>query len=333
MPNGRNSSFDRPVALSLATLMVIYCLVTALTYHKISHTYPDAVLSGPHPSLSISTTSQKPQRGALPRALGVSPSSSTTTAGGPEAIAELQKTFPIHVKDDMEQIVHPGLLAMKESARQLWPADLPRNLTVPKFFDDSHGAAYGGSIRHYLGDGKQLMTPELAATIGSKIKGDDGSELETIYCSVASYRDPECSGTVADVFERAKHPERIRVAIVDQRTQGDPICAVPETPCDVDPDQTLCKYAHLIDRTELDARWACGPVFARHLAHRHYRGEYFAMQIDAHVRFTENWDADLVTFWHQANNELGVLTTYLSDINHSIDPVTHTSQHPSRKYS
>lgn len=54
------------------------------------------------------------------------------------------------------------------------------------------------------------------------------------------------------------------------------------------------------------------------------------MQIDAHVRFTQNWDDDLVTFWFQAADEMAVLTTYLSDINGSIDPVTHTSMHKTR---
>ena len=321
MANGRSSKFDKPVALSLAGLMVIYCLVTGLAYYKISQTQHVVNLDEHHASLAVTT----PLR--TRNAIQAPPLTTSTTM----SIAQLQRTFPIHVKEDTEEILHPGLLAMKPSARQLWPKDLPHNVTVPKFFEDSHGAVYGGSIRHYLGDGQQLMTPELAASVGSTIDDStSGETLETIYCSVASYRDPECSGTVADVFERAKYPDRIRVAIVDQRTAEDPICGLPERSCDQDPDQTLCKYQHLIDRTELDARWACGPVFARHLAHRHYRGEYFAMQIDAHVRFTEHWDDDIVSFWKSARNEMAVLTTYLSDINHSIDPITHQSQHPNR---
>ena len=52
---------------------------------------------------------------------------------------------------------------------------------------------------------------------------------------MASYRDPECTGTVEDLYARADHPERIRVAILDQRIDGDPICSQPAVPCESDP--------------------------------------------------------------------------------------------------
>jgi [Skp1-protein]-hydroxyproline N-acetylglucosaminyltransferase len=54
------------------------------------------------------------------------------------------------------------------------------------------------------------------------------------------------------------------------------------------------------------------------------------MQIDSHVRFIENWDADIISQWRSAKNEMAVLSTYLSDIIGSIDPATHTSLHRSR---
>jgi len=241
-----------------------------------------------------------------------------------DPIYAVQHSFPIHVGKDTEVIPHPGVSFTQSKA--LLPKNLPHDMVVPKFFEDSHGYAYGGSIRDYLGNGERLMTPEEAASIGSY----DESGRETIYCSVASYRDPECAPTVEDVYARAKYPERIRVAILDQRTDGDPVCNKPEKPCNEDPEQALCRYRHLIDYYEIDARLAVGPVFARHLAHRHYRGEYFAMQIDSHVRFIEHWDEDIVGQWKSAENEMAVLTTYLSDIQGSIDPKTHENKHPNR---
>jgi hypothetical protein len=54
------------------------------------------------------------------------------------------------------------------------------------------------------------------------------------------------------------------------------------------------------------------------------------MQIDSHVRFIEHWDSDIVSQWKSARNEMAILSTYLSDINGSIDPVTHESLHKSR---
>jgi [Skp1-protein]-hydroxyproline N-acetylglucosaminyltransferase len=147
--------------------------------------------------------------------------------------------------------------------------------------------------------------------------------LHTIYASVASYRDPECAATVEDLYHTAKYPERIRVAIIDQRVPGDSACSQPAVPCEQDPGQALCRYRHLIDVYDMDARLAVGPVFARHLAQRHYRGEYFAMQLDSHVRMTSHWDTDIITQWESAHNEMAVLSTYVSDINGRIDPDTH----------
>lgn len=137
------------------------------------------------------------------------------------------------------------------------------------------------------------MTPTKAATIGSTILSTSSNgtttRLETICASIASYRDPECSATVADIFERAQHPERLRVANIDQRLESDPVCGVcnaNETTSTTEAATTLCQFASQIDRLEVNAHLSVGPVFARHLAHRLYRGEYFAMQLDAHVRFT-----------------------------------------------
>jgi [Skp1-protein]-hydroxyproline N-acetylglucosaminyltransferase len=132
------------------------------------------------------------------------------------------------------------------------------------------------------------------------------------------------------LYARAEFPDRIRVAILDQRVNGDPLCSQPAKPCSEDPYQALCQYKHLIDVYEMDAVLAVGPVFARHLAHRHYRGEYFAMQIDSHVRFVEHWDSDIVGQWKSAKNEMAVLSTYLSDIIGSIEPETHKGIHKGR---
>ena len=88
-------------------------------------------------------------------------------------------------------------------------------MKVPKFWRPS---CYGEKgVRYFLGNhGEELITPEQAAQIGSY----DEEGLETIYISVASYRDPECQPTVSDIYERADHPERIRVAIKDFAQQN-----------------------------------------------------------------------------------------------------------------
>ncbi len=144
---------------------------------------------------------------------------------------------------------------------------------------------------------------------------DDVGLLETIFVSIASYRDYRCPNTVQQLFLHATYPERIRVAIVDQIDPSTDVnCAKNPRPCDEHPNDTLCKYSHLIDVYEMDATLAVGPVLARHIGSRMYRGEYFAMQSDAHMEFIIGWDVDIIQQWKSARNEMAVLTTYVSDV-------------------
>ena len=267
----------------------------------------------------------------------------TTNAAGDnskkDALYRVQHTFPVMVgEDDMEEIVHPGV------AYSISPnPQLPRTISVPKFWDSTE--AYGpGGVRGFLGNhGQDLMTPQQAASVGSYVpaRDDPNNLLETIYVSVASYRDPECLPTIESILERARYPERIRVAVIDQRStatttgqqqpqqqDNDEQYFCRPKSCGSQQESVVCQSN--VDYYTLDARLSVGPVFARHLAHRMFRGEYFAMQVDSHVRFTQDWDVDLVAQWKSAQNEMCVLTTYLSDIIGSIDPVTHQSIHNGR---
>ena len=106
---------------------------------------------------------------------------------------------------------------------------------------------------------------------------------------------------------------------MDQIAEGDASCGAPIATCDKDPNQSLCKYRNHIDVIEIDALLAIGPVFARHLGHRLYRGEYYAMQVDAHVTFARDWDVDIISQHLSTKNDMAVLTTYLSDIEGSLD--------------
>ena len=246
-------------------------------------------------------------------------------------IETLQHTFPINAGKDLEEIDHPGIFFADEDQFQLVlysHPNLPKDgkIMAPKFWTP---VAYGEKgVRHFLGEnGRRLITPDEAKQVGSFY-----NDMETIYISIASYRDPECQLTVEDIFLRADHPERLRVAIIDQRAENDsvPPCNQPRRPCDEDPEQVMCKYKDLIEAFEILSHLSVGPVFARHLANRMYRGEYFAMQIDAHVRFIEHWDTSIIGQWRSAKNEMAVLSVYLSDIINSIDPVTHENKHPGR---
>jgi hypothetical protein len=182
-------------------------------------------------------------------------------------------------------------------------------------------------VRRYLGGyGSRLMTPAEAGSVGSRVPvGRGGGErLDTIFVAIASYRDYQCSRTVESIFARAARPERVRVAVVDQVRVGiDGQCSVPPGgTCDSNPDQAACVYKDRIDYLTVDASLSVGPVFARHLGHRMYRGEYFAMQTDAHVEFVKGWDDEIVDQWRSAKNEMAILTAYVSGTEDHINVET-----------
>lgn len=137
---------------------------------------------------------------------------------------------------------------------------------------------------------------------GSKVGGH-----ETIFLMVASYRDFQCRETITSAFNRADHPERLFVAAVDQTVPGDVGCLDLEVPCSADPDQAICRYRSQISVYHMDAQYATGPVTARHVGDRMYRGEYFVMQMDAHCLFVRHWDSLLISQWRSTRNEMAVL--------------------------
>ena len=108
--------------------------------------------------------------------------------------------------------------------------------------------------------------------------------------------------------------------VVDQIVDGeDPACNEPIVPCDENPEQALCKYKDRIDVYEMEAGLSIGPVFARHIGYRMYRGEYYTTQSDAHVSWSLHWDADIIDQMESTGNEMAVLTTYLTDVQDSMD--------------
>jgi len=248
----------------------------------------------------------------------------------PLRIDELAKRMPFPIKIDektYETITHPAMELRHTKVED------DSTLSVPPYWKPTELEKYGG-VRKYLGDyGRHLMTPEQAQTIGSFVTlNNDGTAagastitLETIFIAIASYRDFQCRQTIESAFIRAKYPQRLRIAVVDQYDHNaspnddEPICSQTADPCSTHPNQILCKYAAQIDFYSMDAKLAVGPVFARHLGQRMYRGEYFAIQSDAHVDFVNDWDESIVEQWKSAKNEMAVLTAYLSDVNDHLD--------------
>ncbi|CAK9251538.1 unnamed protein product [Sphagnum jensenii] len=72
-----------------------------------------------------------------------------------------------------------------------------------------------------------------------------------------------------------------------QLIPGDIGCLDIDVPCSKDSSQPICVYRDQISVYKMDAGSATGPVTARHIGDRMYRGQYFVMQMDAHCLFGE----------------------------------------------
>ena len=215
------------------------------------------------------------------------------------APAAPKKTIPIKVKGPPKpKVVKKQPTGPVKPANELsWPPVLKDgkilesdgsdtmpliDIEVPRFWFPAEGADYN--------------------KVGSKIHGE-----ETIFLMIASYRDFQCRETITSAYLRSDHPERLFVGAVDQTVPGDIGCLDLEIPCSQDNTQMICKYRDQISVYNMDAKSATGPVTARHVGDRMYRGEYFVMQMDAHCQFVRHWDKLIINQWRSTHNEMAVL--------------------------
>jgi len=134
---------------------------------------------------------------------------------------------------------------------------------------------------------------------------------DSIFLSIASYRDTSCGPTLRRAFERAKHPEKLFVGIVQMNCERqcmtgtgwgetrqwipsgpDPDCAMEF--CISDFGRPICDEGH-VRMVRLQEKDALGPYFSRFLNSRLYRAETYFMQIDSHTNFRQDWDATIVS--------------------------------------
>ena len=127
---------------------------------------------------------------------------------------------------------------------------------------------------------------------------------DTIFVSIASYRDPECNNTLIDLFMKAKHPERVHVGICQQNAPGDADCL----------DEVLEPFADNIRVVRLSHFDAQGPMYARAIIEQSlYYGEMFYLQIDSHMLFVQDWDDICIRQLAMCPSERPILTTYPND--------------------
>lgn len=108
------------------------------------------------------------------------------------------------------------------------------------------------------------------------------SPPQTIFVSVASYRDVDCSDTIRDIFAKAADPARVMIGICEQNSEDGHEDCLPDS---------LAHFRKQVRRLTIPNTEARGPTYGRALiANVLYGGEDYFLQIDSHTRFVPHWD-------------------------------------------
>lgn len=130
------------------------------------------------------------------------------------------------------------------------------------------------------------------------VKRESFDAANSIFVSVASYRDAQCSDTIKDLFDKADEPSRVFIGICEQNSgDANELCVPLSLPQNV----RRVQVAH----TE-----AKGPTYARYLCSTLYQGEAWFMQIDAHTKMADGWDTKAIANARRCPTPKAILTHY-----------------------
>jgi hypothetical protein len=140
--------------------------------------------------------------------------------------------------------------------------------------------------------------------------------MKTIFIQIASYRDPQLPKTLEDCLAKAKHPERLVFAICHQYGEDEDLSAFQGE---------QFKYISVPYQVSMGACWA------RFSTNTLYSGEDYNLQIDSHMRFSQDWDEKLIDML-ESLPEKSFLTAYVPAYNavteEKLDAVWEMKIHP-----
>jgi hypothetical protein len=150
-----------------------------------------------------------------------------------------------------------------------------------------------------------------------------------IFIQVPSYRDPQLIETLKSLVSEASYPERLRIVVCWQHANDESIAQFLSAGISLFSSRQVhgttihqlgLKNAiiELIDVDYLESR-GCG--WARHAAQQRYAGEKYNLQIDAHHRFSAEWDTAMIEMLEslRATHKKPLLTGYPP----SFDPTSY----------
>ena len=133
--------------------------------------------------------------------------------------------------------------------------------------------------------------------------------METIFISIASYRDPELLPTLRDAIANAKKPERLTFGLCWQKDDTETLAEFTDDP-----------RFKVIKVPFADSKGTC---WARNMIQDLYDGETYYMQLDSHHRFTKNWDETLIKMLKalkKKGHKKPLLTAYLPGFDPKREP-------------
>lgn len=133
---------------------------------------------------------------------------------------------------------------------------------------------------------------------------------ETIFVSIASYRDPECAKTVSRAFDRAAVPNRVRFGIFQQNAAEDVDCAKGLADLVECPEHAACGRLEQIRVHRVHWEQTLGPTVARHLSETLYNDETYVMSFDSHTNFASGWDVIAIDMFKRIGDARAIITTY-----------------------
>jgi hypothetical protein len=220
--------------------------------------------------------------------------SSVSLSNGHDASFELGDEF-VQNEDEIKQIIklsskqYGDAFAVhsiqSEEGRGLFeliqhPGNSSKHISVPRWYalmtiDNGDLPPTTKLFREYT-SGK-LLTPTLASMIGST-ESDDLSQ-RTIFVSILSNGDRQCPLTISNILTSANYPERVRIEVVDM-TDSESLdyipCDEPSQPCNLDPEQIMCRLSENVDVYEIKPDMDAGTMFRRHIANRMVSDTFFS---------------------------------------------------------
>ncbi|MCU6237772.1 glycosyltransferase [Morganella morganii] len=131
----------------------------------------------------------------------------------------------------------------------------------------------------------------------------------TIFISIASYRDSELIPTLKNMVEHSASPEKLFISVCWQDEKPDfsvftDMGATEKEHSENNPDVIRLSYLgatlniHFVQYYQ--AKGAC---WARHCCEQYYTDEDYFLQIDSHCRFIPDWDSELIEYYLSLKND------------------------------